>query len=595
MSEFEKLRRTKRCGELTKNDIGKEVILKGWVYRWRDHGGCVFIDLRDRTGYCQIVFNPDISPEAQSIAHELRAEYVIGVKGKVQERPEGTINPNIPTGEIEVYVDKCEILNTSQTPPFKLDDIIPINEETRLKYRYIDLRRPAMQHIMKMRYKLTKAVRDYFDEVGFYEIETPILCKSTPEGARDYLVPSRVNPGRFYALPQSPQLFKQLLMVAGYDRYFQIARCFRDEDLRADRQPEFTQIDIECSFVNQDELFEIMEGMVKHIYKVIKNIDIKTPFPRLSYKEAMLRYGSDKPDLRFGMEIVELTDVLKDSDFQIFKNTIEKGGVIRGITVKGGAKFSRKEIDDYTKYVYIFKAKGLVSFKITEEGIQSPAVKFLPDEMQKKLIKKAGAEIGDIIFVIADQEKIASVSLGALRLKLGKDLKLIDENRIELMWIVDFPMFERNEEEKRWEAMHHPFTSPNTEDLEFLEKDPGKVRAYAYDLVLNGVEIAGGSIRNHRSDNQKRVFNIIGLTEEEARYKFGFLIEALSYGAPPHGGIAFGLDRLVMELSGIDSIREVVPFPKTQTASDIMCDAPSIVDEKQLEELHIKVIEEEKE
>lgn len=593
-----KSRRTCYCGELKESDVGKTVILKGWAARRRDHGGVIFIDLRDRSGFVQVVFKPDVLPKEEfDIAHDLKVEYVIAVKGEVIFRTPETINPNIPTGKIEVVISHFELLNTSNPVPFKLDEYTQISEETRLKYRYLDLRRPEMQKNMMLRSKLYGIVRNYLSNKGFVEFETPILTKSTPEGARDFLVPSRLSHGCFYALPQSPQLFKQLLMVAGYDKYFQIARCFRDEDFRANRQPEFTQIDLEMSFVTPEDIFEVMEGLIKEIFDSILNIDIKIPFPRMPYREAMLKYGSDKPDLRFGMEISDVTELFKENcELQVFKDILAKGGTMRGFVVRGGADISRKQLDDYTKFVSIYGSKGLAWFKVNDPnadpatGIQSPLAKFFKPETMKQMLANLNAGAEDIIFLICDKEKVVCDSLGALRLQIAKDRNLIQQNVYNFCWIVDFPMFEYDEKEKRLSACHHPFTSPNLDDLDLLDTDPQKVRAVAYDLCLNGEEIGGGSIRIHSTEVQSKVFKAIGLSSEKANERFGFLLEALSYGTPPHGGLAFGFDRIMMILLNESSIREVIPFPKTQSGVCLMTNAPGSVDDDQLKELSIKII-----
>jgi len=596
VSKFMKIKRTHCNGELRISDVGKRALLKGWIARRRDHGGVIFVDLRDRTGFTQVVFKPDVlSTEQFELSHTLKIEYVIAIEGEVIPRSDETINPNMPTGEIEIVVSEFEILNTSNPIPFKLDEFSQISEETRLKYRYLDLRRPEMQRNLMTRSKLYHIVRNYLTEKGFLEFETPILTKSTPEGARDFLVPSRLNPGTFYALPQSPQLFKQLLMVAGFDKYFQIARCFRDEDFRANRQPEFTQIDIEMSFIIPDDLFEIMEGLMKLIFESLLNIEVKIPFAKLPYADVILKYGTDKPDLRFGMEISELTEVFKEGcEFQVFNEVLSDNGIIRGFVVPGGSELSRKQLDDYTKFVGIYGAKGLAWFKVVDptadpsSALQSPITKFFKPETMKKMLNVLTPSSRDLIFIVADRVKIVCDSLGALRLQVAKDRGMIPENVYKFSWIVDFPMFEYDEKEKRLVACHHPFTSPNLEDLHYFGTDPLKIRAIAYDLCLNGEEIGGGSIRIHLREVQEKVFKTIGLTEEEAKYKFGFLLEALGYGTPPHGGIAFGFDRILMIILNESSIREVIPFPKTQSGVCLMTNAPGEVDEGQLKELYIK-------
>jgi aspartyl-tRNA synthetase len=597
-SQFWGVPRSCYCGELRASDIGREVVLKGWVLRRRDLGGLIFIDLRDREGLCQVVFSPDVlSPEQFEQASKIKMEYVLAIRGKVHPRPEGGTNPNLETGEVEVHARTYEILNTSTPLPFRLDEYIPVSDDMRLKYRYLDLRRREVQNNIMFRSRLYKVVRDYFAGHGFIEVETPILTKSTPEGARDFLVPSRINPGDFYALPQSPQLFKQILMIAGFDRYIQIARCFRDEDLRANRQLEFTQIDVEMSFITPEDLYEIIEGMMCAIYKELKGIELSRPFPRLSYAEAMLKYGNDHPDMRFGMEIHDVTDVFRSGcEFKVFNTIIEGGSSIRGITVPGCASWSRKKLDELTPFVAQFGAKGVSWLKVdSEEKVSSPIAKFLAPDTVKNLIGEMEAAPGDLILLVADmKESVIRDALANLRLRLGKELDLIDESAINLCWIVDFPMFEWNETEERWDPAHHPFTSPVPEDIPLLETEPGKARAIAYDLVLNGEEIGGGSIRIHREEVQEKVFRSIGITPEQARQKFGFLLDALKLGAPPHGGIAFGLDRIIMILCGEDSIRDVIAFPKTQTGVCPMTSAPSPVDDQQYKDLHIKSAVEDK-
>jgi aspartyl-tRNA synthetase len=560
----------------------------GWVHRRRDHGGLIFIDLRDREGLVQVVFNPEVSPLALDKARTLRNEYVIAVKGKVAKRPPGTENPELKTGEVEVSVHELCILNESKTPPFEFSERIDIVENVRLKYRYLDLRRPAMQENLILRHKIVQTVRTYLNASGFLEIETPFLTKSTPEGARDYLIPSRVNPGCFYALPQSPQLFKQLLMVSGYDRYYQIARCFRDEDLRADRQPEFTQVDLECSFVGEEDIFSTIEGMLKAIFKEAVNIPINTPFPRIPYEDALNCYGTDKPDTRFGLELKDLTSGLKDSEFKVLRESLNKGGMVRGLKIK--ADFSRKELDDLTELTKSCGAKGLISMKVSGGALQSPIMKFLKEYEQEFIKKTMETEEGDTLFMVTDPDsQVVYTSLGRLRLHLGEKFNFIPKDRFNFCWITDFPLLEWNAEEKRYQAMHHPFTSPKEEDIPMLESDPAKVKARAYDIVLNGSEIGGGSIRIHRKDIQAEMFKVLNIGEEEAQMKFGFLLDALEYGAPPHGGIALGLDRIVMILAGADSIRDVIAFPKTQKATCLLSNAPSPVDDKQLKELFLKV------
>ena len=578
-------------GTLTKNDIGKEVKLAGWVLRRRDHGGVIFVDLRDRTGFAQIVFNPQVNEEAHNKAQDLRSEFVISVVGKVRARSEEMINPKIPTGEIEVMVEKLELLNTSETPPFMLEDDIDTNEEIRLKYRYLDLRRPKIFNNLYYRFLITNAFRKYLAENGFIDVETPILNKSTPEGARDFLVPSRLSAGDFYALPQSPQIFKQILMISGFDRYYQIAKCFRDEDLRADRQPEFTQVDIETSFLSTDEFLSIMEKVIADIVKEVYNIDLPMPLPRLSYKEAMENYGSDKPDTRFELKLINVEDAVRGCDFAVFKNALDNKFIIRCLNAKGGEKLSRKDIDDFTKYVGIFGAKGLAWMRVTENGLESNIVKFFSKENQNKILETTKAEKGDLLFFVADTPKITFDALGNLRLKVAEKLNLIDKEKLNFLWVVEFPLFEYDYKEKRISATHHPFTAPVPEDIAILESDTLKVRSDTYDLVLNGNEIGGGGQRIYDSSVQAKIFNLLGISEEKAKERFGFLLDALKYGAPPMCGMAFGIDRVVMLLQKQDSIREVIAFPKTQKGQCLMSGCPSTVDEEQLEELYLKIEE----
>lgn len=578
-------------GTLTKNDIGKEVKLAGWVLRRRDHGGVIFVDLRDRTGFAQIVFNPQVNEEAHNKAQDLRSEFVISVVGKVRARSEEMINPKIPTGEIEVMVEKLELLNASETPPFMLEDDIDTNEEIRLKYRYLDLRRPKIFNNLYYRFLITNAFRKYLAENGFIDVETPILNKSTPEGARDFLVPSRLSAGDFYALPQSPQIFKQILMISGFDRYYQIAKCFRDEDLRADRQPEFTQVDIETSFLSTDEFLSIMEKVIADIVKEVYNIDLPLPLPRLSYKEAMENYGSDKPDTRFELKLINVEDAVRGCDFAVFKNALDNKFIIRCLNAKGGEKLSRKDIDDFTKYVGIFGAKGLAWMRVTENGLESNIVKFFSKENQNKILEITKAEKGDLLFFVADTPKITFDALGNLRLKVAEKLNLIDKDKLNFLWVVEFPLFEYDYKEKRISATHHPFTAPVPEDIAILESDTLKVRSDTYDLVLNGNEIGGGGQRIYDSSVQAKIFNLLGISEEKAKERFGFLLDALKYGAPPMCGMAFGIDRVVMLLQKQDSIREVIAFPKTQKGQCLMSGCPSTVEEEQLEELHLKIEE----
>jgi len=585
--------RTHYCGELNADLIDQTVTLCGWAHRRRDHGGVIFIDLRDREGLAQVVFDPDRA-EAFGIADRSRNEYVLKVSGKVRRRPQGTVNPNLRSGEVEVLAQEVEVLNPSATPPFQLDDE-NLSENTRLTYRVLDLRREPMQRNLRLRYRVAMTVRRYLDSHGFIDIETPMLTRSTPEGARDYLVPSRVHPGEFFALPQSPQLFKQLLMVAGFDRYYQIVKCFRDEDLRADRQPEFTQIDIETSFLDERAIQDINEGLVRTVFKEVLGVELPAPFPRMTYAEAMSRYGSDKPDLRVALELTELTDLMKTVEFKVFRAAADMpGGRVAALRVPK-ADLSRKEIDDYTAFVAIYGAKGLAYIKVNDrarlpDGLQSPIVKFLPPEVLERILERTGAENGDLIFFGADRAKVVNDALGALRVRLGHD-KGYAAAGWRPLWVVDFPMFEWNDEEKRWAAMHHPFTSPKDGHEDLLASDPGRALSKGYDMVLNGSEIGGGSVRIHRAEVQAKVFQALGISSEEAQAKFGFLLENLQFGAPPHGGIAFGLDRLVAMMAGTESIRDVIAFPKTQRAQCLLTKAPSPVDDKQLRELGLRLRE----
>ncbi|MDO8643956.1 MAG: aspartate--tRNA ligase [bacterium] len=582
-------KRTHACGEVTEKEVGQGVVLAGWVTNWRDHGGVIFVDLRDRSGIVQVVFHPGQGEgKLHETAKQLRSEFVIGIEGKVEKRPSGMENPNLKTGKIEVTATALSILNPSKTPPFSIDERCDAGEDVRLKYRYLDLRRPPLQRNMILRHKVMQAMRQHLSDNNFLEIETPFLTKSTPEGARDYLVPARLSPGKFFALPQSPQLFKQLLMVSGMERYFQVVRCFRDEDLRADRQPEFTQVDIEMSFITPEDLFPIMEEMIAKVWKMGLGETLKTPFPRITYREAIDKYGLDAPDVRFGLELHEITRVFKGSEFKVFANVIASGGIIKAITLKK-AELSRKDLDDLTAVVAVYGAKGLAWIKILENEWQSPIVKFFSDAEKSSLKAELNFEVGDIVLFVADKPKVVNESLGNLREHLAAKLKLYDPKKNHFVWVTDFPMFEWSEEEKRFMAVHHPFTSPRWQDLPLLKTKPGECLAQAYDLVLNGNEIGGGSIRIHSSEVQQQVFELLSISPEEAKAKFGFLLEALQYGAPPHGGIAFGLDRILMLLSGSPSIRDVIAFPKTQKCTDQMCDAPSEVDPKQLAELSLQI------
>lgn len=576
------------CGEVTETAISEKVTLKGWVQKRRDLGGLIFIDLRDRTGIVQVVFHPEVSADAFQLAEKIRSEYVLDIEGIVIARQEGTINENLSTGRIEVQAEKVTIINEAKTTPFVIADKTDVSEDVRLNYRYLDLRRPVMYETFKMRHQVTKTIRDFLDSEGFLDVETPILTKSTPEGARDYLVPSRVHPGEFYALPQSPQIFKQLLMVGGFERYYQIARCFRDEDLRADRQPEFTQIDIETSFMSQDDIIAMMETMMTKLMKNVKGLEISAPFPRMSYTEAMNRFGSDKPDTRFGLELVDIGEFAKESSFKVFAAAIENGGQVKAINVSGSAdKYSRKDIDALTEFVGVYGAKGLAWLKVEADGLKGPIAKFFTEEDQSTLKKLLDANVGDLLLFVADKSNVVADSLGALRMKLGKELNLIDQSLFNFLWVTDWPLLEYDAEAGRYFAAHHPFTMPVRSDLELLNTDPSKVRAQAYDLVLNGYELGGGSLRIFERHVQEKMFEVLGFTKEEATAQFGFLLEAFEYGTPPHGGIALGLDRLVMLLAGRTNLRDTIAFPKTASASDLLMEAPSEVSNDQLKDLHL--------
>lgn len=583
------MRRTHHCCELDFDDVGKEVVLMGWVQRRRDHGGVIFVDLRDREGITQVVFNPLVDKKVHEKAHVIRNEYVLGVRGTVEPRPEGMTNPNLKTGKIEVTVKEFKILNIAKTPPFLIEDETDVSETIRLKYRHMDLRRNNLQKNLILRHRTAVCVREYLNQSGFLDIETPVLTRSTPEGARDYLVPSRVNPGEFYALPQSPQLFKQLLMISGFDRYYQIVRCFRDEDLRADRQPEFTQIDVEMSFAGEDDVMRITEGMMQKLFNAILDKEINTPFERLTYNEAVARFGLDKPDTRFGLELSDVSDIMEKSEFNVFASVVKKGGVVKALNAKGCIDFSRKEIDDLADFTAIYKAKGLAWIKIREDTWQSPIAKHFTDQEKTLLTERINLEPGDLVFFVADQPKITNEALGHLRNHLGRMLGLIDESQFKFLWVTQFPLFEYDETDNRYQSIHHPFTAPLEEDYPLLKEDPLSVRSRAYDLVLNGVEIGGGSIRIHQRDLQESVFEALGMDRQAYEEKFGFLLSALDAGAPPHGGIALGFDRLVMILCGESSIRDVIAFPKTQKAACLLTNAPSEPDKAQLDELGLRV------
>lgn len=584
------LKRTHMCAQLSVADVGKTVTVMGWCNKSRNLGGVIFVTLRDRTGIIQVVFNDTTDPEIFAKAVPIRSEYVLAVVGEVVKRSPEAVNPNLPTGEIEIIAKELRVLSSAETPPIYIEEDSDVNEATRLKYRYLDLRRPDMQRNLILRHRVAKIARDYYDENGFIEIETPMLTKSTPEGARDYLVPSRVHPGKFFALPQSPQLFKQLLMVSGFDRYIQIVKCFRDEDLRADRQPEFTQIDLEMSFVNVEDVLTINEGFIKKVFKEAIDVDLETPFLRMPYKEAMERFGSDKPDIRFGFELVNLSDLVENCGFKVFADAVKNGGSVRAINAKGcGSKFSRKEIDALGEFVKTYGAKGLAWIVVGENELKSPITKFFSEDEIKAILERVEAEPGDLICFIADKNEIVFDSLGQLRVEIARKLGLLDNKEFKFLWVTEFPLLEYDEEEKRYVAKHHPFTSPMDEDIELLDTDPLKVRAKAYDIVLNGTEIGGGSIRIHSQELQSKMFNLLGFSEKDAWDRFGFLLEAFKYGTPPHGGMAFGLDRLVMLMAGRNSIRDVIAFPKVQNASCLMSNAPDAVEPKQLEELKIKL------
>ena len=588
MESMGALRRTHTCNDLGLAHLDQEITLMGWVLRRRDHGGVIFIDLRDRWGITQVVFNPEVNPEVHAKAHQLRSEWVIAVRGRVASRPESMENTKLATGAIEILVDELRILNTSETPPFPLDEDVEVSDTLRLQYRYLDLRRPEIANNLILRHQALQTVRSYLNDQQFLEIETPMLTRSTPEGARDYLVPSRVHAGKFFALPQSPQLFKQILMVAGMDRYYQIVKCFRDEDLRADRQPEFTQIDMELSFITEEEIITIVEGMIKNLFKVIRGLDLQPPFHRITYDEAMRRFGNDRPDARFGLELVDLTETMRGCGFKVFNTVIDKGGVVKAINAKGCGTFSRKDLDDLTEYAGRFGARGMAWIKIKDDEWQSPITKFFSETEIAAMAQALDAQPGDLILFGADKPKVVHQVLSELRLELARRLQLVDENTFNFLWVTDFPLLEYDEEQKRYSAVHHPFTAPNEDQLDMLVSDPGAVKSRAYDLVLNGNEIGGGSIRIHSPLMQQTVFKALGIEEEEAQEKFGFLLRALELGAPPHGGIAFGVDRLMMLLTGSSSIRDVIAFPKTQRATCPLTEAPSSVARKQLTELHLR-------
>lgn len=584
-------KRTIYCGSVTEELLGQEVTLKGWVHNRRDLGGLIFVDVRDREGYVQVVFNPDFSKEALEVAERIRSEYVVEITGTVTKRDDETINPKIKTGQVEVQAKSIEIINQSETPPFSInEENLNVDENIRLKYRYLDLRREKLAQTFKMRHQITRSIRQFLDGDGFYDVETPVLTKSTPEGARDYLVPSRVHDGEFYALPQSPQLFKQLLMISGFDKYYQIVKCFRDEDLRADRQPEFTQIDIEMSFVEQEDVMQLGEAMVKNVLADVKGIEMTDAFPRMTYTEAMSRYGTDKPDTRFGMELLDVSELGQIMDFKVFKGAVESGGQVKALVVENAAAdYTRKDIDGLTEFVNIYGAKGLAWVKVVEDGLNGPIARFFEDAHVTKLQALTGAKAGDLVLFVADSKDVVAQSLGALRNKLGKERGLIDPEQYNFLWVTDWPLLEYDEEARRYVAAHHPFTSPKVEDIDLLETAPEQAQAQAYDLVLNGFELGGGSIRIHDGELQQRMFKALGFSDEAAQEQFGFLLDAFKYGAPPHGGIALGLDRFVMILSGRTNLRDTIAFPKTASATDLMTDAPSPVSERQLDELSLRI------
>lgn len=583
------MKRTHSATGLSLANVGQEVVLNGWVNSRRDHGGLIFIDVRDRSGLIQIVFNPELNKEAFHLAETVRSEYVVACRGKVLARSEANLNPNLETGQIEVHIETMEVLNTAKTPPFYIENGIDVDENLRMRYRYLDLRRPEMKDNLILRHRVINCMRDFLDQQGFIEIETPILGRSTPEGARDYLVPSRLHPGEFFALPQSPQQYKQILMVAGMEKYFQIARCFRDEDLRADRQPEFTQLDMEMSFIDEADIFTLIEALMNKIFMISNGIEIPTPFPRIAYDEAMLKYGSDQPELRFGWEIQDITEIVREVDFKVFSSAIAAGGVVRALNAKGCSSFTRKEIDELGKTATAYGAKGLAWITVTENELKSPITKFFTAEQMQSVLTALDAKPGDLLLFGADQAEIVARVLGVLRLDLAKRLKLYDENAFSFAWVVDFPLFKYDQEEKRYVAVHHMFTAPRVEDIELLDSHPLAVKARAYDLILNGIEIGGGSIRVHRRDWQEKMFSLLGMSAEEANDKFGFMLEAFEYGTPPHGGVAFGIDRMVMLMAHRDSIRDVIAFPKTQSAACPMTNAPSEVSPRQLRELSLKI------